>query len=459
MKQWDINWNMYRSKIVFADNASSFLSEIEGLIVNTKHMYSCGEGKYALELLSEVLIDLNSMLTRWTLDKNVGFETKKEGDCKIRSAILNIGGERYLAYVDKEIDSIKKSQFGRIADATDKGKLYTYWGNDLCTGVDFSLRRGASFTTSNPSKINLFRKAEPEQYGIYLKEVLSEHKGISKEQILSYLTVKIVSQVARKLIPINKATNGKFGVSFTQVDPSTWNNAKAMVDEVKLWYSEFQKEMCCERPNVVFKVPATPAAKEAAKELLKDNRIRLTFTSNFAVGQHMQFLELINKRQPNCFLVLVDCHLRKFAKPEFESLGITNADYYCEKLVSAVYQKCYQQLVDCDSDAMVNGAGLREEVGIQLCLTDKKNHPTTFTVTPTLVADYDSKERCQDVIWDKTISDADFDVLNKSSVFRRAYYAEEFPWDDIQSFEPYAFMMEGFMTARQECLDTISDYQ
>ena len=459
MKQWDVNWNLYRSRIVFADSCDGFTEGIDDLLLDADRMFRCGEGRYALELLTEILIDLNSMLTRWTLDKNINGEIKKSGEARIREAIRKHGGQENLVAADAEIDSIGKSQFARITEATCRGERYTYWGNDLCTGVDFSLRRGASYTTSNPSKINLFRKSEPAQYEKYLKEVMAEHAGLSKVQVLSYLTVKVVSQVARKLIPINKATDGRFGVSFTQVDPSTWDDPEAMIAEVRLWYSEFQKELCTDTPNVVFKLPATPAAKIAAEELLKDKRIRVTFTSNFAVGQHQPFLDLIDKRVPNCFLVFVDCHLRKFAKPEFEALGVSDPDHYCEKLVHAVYQKCYQQLLDHSSAAMINGAGLREEVGINLCLTDKKECPTTLTVTPTLVADYDSRERCQDIIWDKPISDSDLEVLNHSSIFRRAYHAEEFPWNDIQSFEPYKFMMDGFMTARAECLDTMPDYE
>ena len=459
MKQWDVNWGLYRSRIVFADSSDAFNDGIADLLLDADRMLLCGEGRYAIELLTEILIDLNSMLTRWTLDKNVSPEIKVQGADMIRDTILKHGGHEYLVSADAEIESIRKSQFARITESTCNGERYTYWGNDLCTGVDFSLRRGASYTTSNPSKINLFRKSEPAQYEKYLKEVMTEHDGLTKVQILSYLTVKVVSQVARKLIPINRATEGRFGVSFTQVDPSTWDDSDAMIAEVRLWYAEFQKELCTDTPNVVFKLPATPAARIAAEELLKDRRIRVTFTSNFAVGQHKPFLDLIDKRIPNCFLVFVDCHLRRFAKPEFESLGISNPDYYCEKLVHAVYQKCYQQLLEHKSVAMINGAGLREEVGINLCLTDKKECPTTLTVTPTLVTDYDSKERCQEIIWDKPISDSDLEVLNQSSIFRRAYYAEEFPWNDIQNFEPYKFMMDGFMTARQECLDAMSEYE
>ncbi|MBQ3131779.1 MAG: hypothetical protein IJC24_03635 [Clostridia bacterium] len=459
MKQWDAIWKVYRRQIVFAKSSAELAEAMTRLESTAQELCLEGEKQYAAELICNIYIDINSSLTAWVLDKNVTPSQKQAAIAFIKELMLKIATEEQIKDAEQEVTSIKNSQFAKIAALTDKGELFTYWGNDLCTGVDFSLRRGASFTTSNPSKINLFRQAEPEQYAAYVKEVMDAHPGLSKEKILSYVTVKVVAQVARKLKPINEATDGKFGVSFTQVSPFTWNDAVKMRDEVLLWYSEFQKELNTDKPNVVFKMPATPAAKKAVKDLLEHKDIRVTLTSNFAAGQHEPFYELVDKRQPNCFLVIVDCHLRKFAKPEFEALGVANPDYYCEKLVWAVYQKCYKKLLERDSFAMVNGAGMREDVGIRLCLTKESKLPYTLTVTPTLAADFDSMERDMSVIWDTPISDEDMEILNKSSIFRRAYYEDEFPWDNIQSFEPYKFMMDGFEVAHNACLDALPEYE
>lgn len=459
MKQWDVNWGVYRRAVIFAASVNAFKAGIQSLLQYARQICDAGEPAYGESLVTEILIDLQSALTWWVLDQNVSSEEKAIACDELRAFLKERCANSELERAEKEAESIRKSQFARITRATLDGKLFTYWGSDLCTGVDFSLRRGASFTTSNPSKINLFRQAEPLQYQAYVKEIMEQHLGLTKEQLLSYVSMKVVAQVARQTRPIFEATNGRFGVSFTQVSPTSWNNAQEMIDEAKLWFSEFQRELGTDRPNVVFKLPATPAAKEAAKELLKDSRIRVTFTSNFAVGQHKPFLEIINDREPNCFLVLVDCHLRKFARPEFEAMGVTNPDYYCERLVHAVYQKCYQQLLDNKSHAMINGAGMREDVGIRLCLTDLPELPCTLTVTPSLAATFDSEERSLDIIWNKPISEEDMAVLNRSQIFRKAYYEDEFPWNDIESFQPYTFMMDGFMDARKACLDTMPDYE
>lgn len=451
MKQWDVNWAVYRRKLVFAADGQALAAGTQELLAYAQELCAVGEEDYAVDLVSELLIDLQSALTLWVLDKAVGGE-EKAAACRALGAFLeDRKAAQAVQRVQEEAASIRRSQFARITKAVMDGKLFTYWGNDLCTGVDFSLRRGASFTTSNPSKIDLFRQAEPQQYQYYLRQVVEEHPGADKQELLSWLTVKVVAQVARKLRPIYEATGGQFGVSFTQVSPTTWDDAEGMAGEVKRWYAQFQRELGMEHPNVVFKLPATPAAKAAAEELLRSPHIRVTFTSNFAVGQHSKFYALTDRRAPNCFLVLVDCHLRRFARPEFEAMGV-DAGYYCELLFRAVYQKCYQNLIDRGSRAMVNGAGMREDVGIRMCLTDRPDQPTTLTVTPALAAEFDSEERSLEVIWDKEISPEDMAVLERSAIFRQAYHEEQFPWDDVRSFAPYAFMMDGFMEARERCL-------
>lgn len=457
MKQWDINWGIYRKLIVFASSVDSLNQGVAKLLDTASDMISYGEVVYARDLVAAIFVDLNSLLTMWVLDKNVSEEEKKAASDKLSAFLKENDGQEDLEAAEKEIASIQASQMGRIAKKTNTGELCTYWGNDLCTDVDFSMRRGCSFTTSNPSKINQFRVAEPAQYAEYMSQVEKENPGLSKADRISKITVKIVAQVARKMRPIYEATNGEFGVSFTQVNPFEWDNAQAMIAQVQDWFAEFQKELGSDKPNVVFKMPATPASKEAAKELLKDNRIRLTFTSNFAVGQHAPFYEITDTRKPNCFLVIVDCHIRKYVKEELEALKIGNVDYYCQQAFWATYQKCYQNLIDRKSVAMVNGAGMREDVGIRLCLSDTSECPVTTTMTPTLARMFDTEERDLSIIWNQPIPKIDFEVLDLSQTFRQSYYAEEFPWKDINSYKPYAFMMEGFYTAMNECMDALED--
>lgn len=457
MKQRDINWGIYRKLIVFASSVDSLNQGVAKLLDTASDMISYGEVVYARDLVAAIFVDLNSLLTMWVLDKNVSEEEKKAASDKLSAFLKENDGQEDLEAAEKEIASIQASQMGRIAKKTNTGELCTYWGNDLCTDVDFSMRRGCSFTTSNPSKINQFRVAEPAQYAEYMSQVEKENPGLSKADRISKITVKIVAQVARKMRPIYEATNGEFGVSFTQVNPFEWDNAQAMIAQVQDWFAEFQKELGSDKPNVVFKMPATPASKEAAKELLKDNRIRLTFTSNFAVGQHAPFYEITDTRKPNCFLVIVDCHIRKYVKEELEALKIGNVDYYCQQAFWATYQKCYQNLIDRKSVAMVNGAGMREDVGIRLCLSDTSECPVTTTMTPTLARMFDTEERDLSIIWNQPIPKIDFEVLDLSQTFRQSYYAEEFPWKDINSYKPYAFMMEGFYTAMNECMDALED--
>lgn len=454
MKQWDALWGLYRRKVIFAQSEVALDAGVEELLKNAALLRENGEAGYANELVGNILIDIQSCLTIWKLDGCVSAVGKGAAIEKLSAFLKAAGARETLRHVEEEVKDIAASQFGKMARATKAGELFTYWGNDLCTGVDYSLRRGASYTTSNPSKINLFRQAEPEKYQALLREVMAEEPGLSRHEIISRLTVKVVSLVARKLLPIYEATGGQFGVSFTQVSPFAWDDAGKMEQEVLAWRKAFAKELGSANPNVVFKLPATPAAKEAAKALLQHDGMRLTMTANFAVGQHQPFYEVLDGHEPNCFLVIVDCHLRKFARPEFEAMGV-DADYYCERLVHAVVQRCYQTLLERGSNIMINGAGMREDVGIRLCLTKDAALPMTLTVTPTLAKAFDSAPRSMEPIWDTPISAEDMEVLDKSVIFRQAYYPEEFPWQDVRSFPPFAFMMDGFEEAYNACMDAL----
>lgn len=106
---------------------------------------------------------------------------------------------------------------------------------------------------------------------------------------------------------------------------------------------------------------------------------------------------------------------------------------------------------------MINGAGMREDVGIRLCLTATPQLPMTLTLTPALAKTFDSQPRDLTPIWDQPISQEDMDILNRSGIFRQAYYADEFPWNDIRSFQPFAFMMDGFEEAHNACLNAIPE--
>ena len=71
---------------------------------------------------------------------------------------------------------------------------------------------------------------------------------------------------------------------------------------------------------------------------------------------------------------------------------------------------------------------------------------------PEVVRDFNANPKpLADAMHDE-ISAADMDILNKSKIFRQAYYEEEFPWDNIRSFPPYCLMMDKFEEAYDACI-------
>ena len=57
-----------------------------------------------------------------------------------------------------ETGSIEKCQLRIISQMQGEKKINTVWGYDYASGLTYALRRGARFVTSNPGKINNFRK-------------------------------------------------------------------------------------------------------------------------------------------------------------------------------------------------------------------------------------------------------------------------------------------------------------
>ena len=446
----------HRKKVLFSNSLEEFHRYKQAFFLTIEAFEENGLKDEALQWAKDMYIDMQSFLTEWKLDRWIAVDEKNKIIKESRAVVERLGTAEDIVSADKEIDDIHQCKLAELSRLTLAGKFNVYWGHDKCDEIDFSLRRGASFTTSNPGKINGFRKDYPEEWAEMLAKVKEEHKDIKAVETLSYMTMKVVAMMARHTAPIFEATDGQYGFSSIQVSPKNWNNAEAMEKEICFWYEGMKKELDTETPNITFKVPATPAATIAAQRVCRRYaRIRLCATSNFTTRQHIEFYKALDHRDPAGLLVIVDVHLRTFARPEFEAMGVADPEYYCKKLVSMIYCRCYQLLKEHGSNLQINGAGIRDSEGVRDNYTTDMSLPVTLTIMPEVVKDCDiHPQLLKDAMHDE-ISDEDMEVLNKSRIFRQAYYAEEFPWDDIRSFPPYKLMMDKFEEAYDECIAAI----
>lgn len=131
--------------------------------------------------------------------------------------------------------------------------------------------------TTNPS---IFQKAivgGAESYALQLRELAL--RAVTAEEAVRVLTTADVRAAADVLRPIFDRTGGRDGRISLEVDPRLAHRTEATVAEARqLWWS-------VDRPNVLIKVPATPAGLPAVTRLIGEG-ISVNVTLIFSVDRY-----------------------------------------------------------------------------------------------------------------------------------------------------------------------------
>jgi transaldolase/glucose-6-phosphate isomerase len=143
--------------------------------------------------------------------------------------------------------------------------------------VDHGLRG----VTSNPS---IFEKAivGSADYDEELKHLMDE--GANAQDIYEALALKDISMASAILWPVHEATSGKDGYVSLEVDPALAHDTPATVSEAKRLF----ETLGC--PNVMIKVPATPAGILAIPELIGSG-VNVNVTLLFSTAYYRQVAE------------------------------------------------------------------------------------------------------------------------------------------------------------------------
>ncbi|HEY5131234.1 MAG TPA: bifunctional transaldolase/phosoglucose isomerase, partial [Bradyrhizobium sp.] len=153
----------------------------------------------------------------------------------------------------------------------EKGELRTMIERDGIKGV-----------TSNPS---IFEKAigESEEYKDALKQFQAQaDHGISA--IYEHLAIADIRGAAEVLRPVYDETKGRDGYISLECSPYLANDTQATVGEaLRLWAA-------VERPNLMVKVPATPAGIPAIRQLI-GRGLNINITLLFSVSVYEQVVE------------------------------------------------------------------------------------------------------------------------------------------------------------------------
>ena len=153
----------------------------------------------------------------------------------------------------------------------EKGELRTLIERDGLKGV-----------TSNPS---IFEKAigETDEYADALKQFQAQADH-SISEIYEHLAIADIRAAADVLRPVYEQTQGRDGYISLECSPYLANDTEATVAEaLRLWAA-------VERPNLMVKVPATPAGIPAIRQLI-GRGLNINITLLFSVSVYEQVVE------------------------------------------------------------------------------------------------------------------------------------------------------------------------
>ena len=143
-------------------------------------------------------------------------------------------------------------------------------------------RDGLKGVTSNPS---IFEKAigESDEYAAALKQFQAQGDH-SISAIYEHLAIADIRAAADVLRPVYEQTQGRDGYISLECSPYLANDTEATIGEaLRLWQA-------VERPNLMVKVPATPAGIPAIRQLT-GRGLNINITLLFSVSVYEQVVE------------------------------------------------------------------------------------------------------------------------------------------------------------------------
>src|ERR1700733_12255035 len=170
----------------------------------------------------------------------------------------------------------------RLAEAQGQAIWLDYIRRSILTGGD--LKRlvdedGLSGVTSNPT---IFEKAiaGSTDYDEQLKSLLAENAGMNDASLFDAIAIKDIQSATDVLRPVYDRTNGADGFVSLEVSPNLAHDTDGTIREARrLWNA-------VHRPNLMIKVPATPAGIPAVEELLATG-LNINITLMFSL-QHYE---------------------------------------------------------------------------------------------------------------------------------------------------------------------------
>jgi len=391
-----------------------------------------------------------SLLDDW-LDETK-YRLRVEGvteGCENENLAKKIVGNSVIEYMDNVKNSFEKSNIRKICELRASGQTKTEIGNDHTTNLEYAMWLGASFVTTNPQLVEIAWELNPElwkrrtteivksRYSPNTLSVLVEERSRKDyeefiEEVNTDITIEVVYENAKMLRPIFLLSGGGKGMVCLQVNPLKHSNTDSMIHEALYAYSRLT-EMFGGVPNIVFKLPATKAGLEAARELTSRG-IGVTITVSFGLFQALPFAEVINRGNAIVsYLVVMNGRLADPVIGELKEIGedVAEAGRWAG---IAVAKRLYQKLYGSQSSG---GRGY-DSKRIRIIVASLRNYEGSFpditevvgvpilTVFPNIRRAFDAECRGIDPdAVEKPIDEKILETLLRSELFRQAYQLPE----------------------------------
>lgn len=447
-----------RNPVLFPKSAEDFQQQLDALKSELKTLiadHPAGRDFY-LAAAAGVAVDLRSWLAQWVLADLVKPEEIEAASDDLLAFAENLGGKTAADNARAEIQDIAASSIRKMCDMTKAGEANTVWGHDYASGLTYSLRRGARWVTSNPCKIQAFKKDFPEHYQDLVAEIKRENAGADASVMAAQMFTKVCALSARALYPIFEATDKQYGFVCMQVDPREVKNTEAMIAQVDFWYEAMKKELGVEEPNVVFKLPAVEPAFKAAEALLQKN-YKVCMTLNFTVTQHTAFAEILSKGSKPGYLVLMAGQLDDQIAKELEAKGVEDAKVIARHGSEAVIRKSYKMLADKGyKNLSIMTAAVRGPWHIQNSFAPVGGNTALITTVPGKIKEFDANPAPIASIMDQPVEEKYLEILKTSDVFNKALCTPEeglLTWENIYEYPPFVAFFNQFTAAYQEIED------
>ena len=443
-----------RERLLFRTPIHQFSAQCKDIRRELAQSGHAGRAR-AINMLSELTLDLQSCLRRWHLQNPKARERLSDEaltqEVRENLALLkNWAGDGNAEQVEADAAAIAKSNLTRLSGMADLGKINTRWGNDYPSGIAGAMRRGAILVTTNPPLVNIARKEEPKVWDPVRDELRRRNPNAPAERLVSLLTSRVVLRNCRALRPVFEISGGRLGYVNLQVNPKNATNAEKMIADVEFLYEELRRELNG-TPNVVFKLPGTKESLPAAAHLTAKG-IGVSITLGFAVDQHLAYAEVIERgKAAVSFVVMMGGRLDDPIKEELAASGMADAAETARWASTAVvrrsYEMLYRQRKYRRSALLV--ASLRGPWGFDCAITDEE-WPVFVTAFPDKAAEYDAEDRKIVCRIRESLPKETTVRLRKSRLFTQAYDVGGLTTAGFNDFLPVRRTQDAFVQAWSE---------